>query len=187
MTTIADDNMFDALSTTSSEPETTNVILESSPESIANALDKLEVKSTTSASSSKKFVGRKMVLAEEKKEEPEKKENPMRCTKPCSYALTQDDGKRGVCYRETCDYAHSLEEYRILPCAFGYSCRYRHKTCKFLHPRETKDDFFARTRLPKPDLPDTSENVRRPKKRRMSPEEMRKEQEDMIEHIKKNM
>lgn len=72
------------------------------------------------------------------------------------YRVTEgadEDGNFGVCYKENCTFAHSLEEFQISICNFGSTCRFRKSTkdknlksvCKFRHPEETVSDWMDRT------------------------------------------
>lgn len=90
------------------------------------------------------------------------------CTKPCQYVVRKESGpdqliEYGVCYREVCTFAHSLEELNAPVCAFGERC-YKQIRCTFWHPEaESRDDFYKRTNKPLPDLPATSEKTRQPR------------------------
>jgi hypothetical protein len=100
-------------------------------------------------------------------------------TKPCQFCTKKQEDKDewGVCYRETCTFAHSLEELQLAPCAFGSNCNRKNGTinrqtgkidttqhfrCQFKHPDETNDEFYTRTGRVQPDLPPTSEKTRKP-------------------------
>jgi hypothetical protein len=105
------------------------------------------------------------------------------CTKACQYVLKKVDEEtgveaddHGVCYRETCTFAHSIAELQLPPCAFGDKCIRRNgfkdfntgnvdktRKCQFCHPGETADQFYTRTGRDKPDLPATSDKSRQPK------------------------
>jgi hypothetical protein len=50
------------------------------------------------------------------------------------------------CTKESCDYAHTLEEYQPTECNYGDSCKKKIK-CKHLHPRETKEEIAKRLML----------------------------------------
>lgn len=94
------------------------------------------------------------------------------CTRACQYVVPKEDkedkdGKLkgfGVCYREQCTFAHSLEEFGIAQCAFDDACSHNH--CTFKHSCETVEEFYERTGKVAPQLPPTSEKSRQPRKRR---------------------
>lgn len=83
------------------------------------------------------------------------------CTRPCNKVVRESkDQNYGVCNLATCSYAHSLSQYRIPPCAFGSRCyraRDAERPCAFIHPYETREDYYRRTGKDIPDLPETSE------------------------------
>jgi hypothetical protein len=90
----------------------------------------------------------------------------LKCTKPCFLVLKGDSEEFGVCERETCTFAHSLDELQLAKCAFGSKCYKRNdksNTCQFSHPGETHEQFYKRTGQEKPKLPETSEKTRKPK------------------------
>lgn len=102
-------------------------------------------------------------------------------TRPCKFVtrITDQDGSlgpHGVCTRNTCTFAHSLDELRLPICAFGRSCNKFHGVldtngklnttikCQFYHPEiETPDAFYVRTGQEKPDLPLNSKLSHQPK------------------------
>jgi hypothetical protein len=89
----------------------------------------------------------------------------LKCTKPCSYVLNKtEQGEYGVCTREVCTFAHSLEEFVLPQCLFGANCWYKENTCAFKHPNESDMEYYERTGTEQPDLPCTSEKVRVPGK-----------------------
>ena len=89
------------------------------------------------------------------------------CTKACTRALLQENGKYGVCTRTSCTFAHSLDELRTTICRFDASCKtinctYRSdwtidtsKVCRYQHSNETKTAWSRRTGQPIPALPQT--------------------------------
>jgi hypothetical protein len=89
------------------------------------------------------------------------------CTKACTRALLQENGKYGVCTRVSCTFAHSLDELRTTICRFDASCKtingtYRSdwttdtsKVCQYQHSNETKTAWSRRTGQPIPALPQT--------------------------------
>ena len=89
------------------------------------------------------------------------------CTKACTRALLQENGKYGVCTRTSCTFAHSLNELRTTICRFDASCKtingtYRSdwtidtsKVCRYQHSNETKTAWSHRTGQPIPALPQT--------------------------------
>lgn len=90
-------------------------------------------------------------------------------TKPCKNVTDY-----GICTRQACTFAHSLEEWVPPPCGFGRKC-YRQSgkkdfntglvlpntRCQFKHPDETTEEYFKRTDTSLPNLPQTSENTRK--------------------------
>lgn len=50
------------------------------------------------------------------------------------------------CCKESCDYAHTLEEYQPTECNYGEGCKKKIK-CKHLHPGETKEEIAKRLML----------------------------------------
>ena len=90
------------------------------------------------------------------------------CTKPCQFAGKKEDGTRGCCYRTECSFAHSWSELRYVECKFE-KC-YRKNTCPFKHRDESGIAYFKRTKKAIPDLPETSEETR--KQRRKDSAEM---------------
>ena len=90
------------------------------------------------------------------------------CTRPCSFVSepTAKDVEFGVCYRETCSYAHSMEEYKRKPCLFGDKCR--HNDCVFFHAGSESPEQFD-DRVGKPHLPPTSVKSRQPKPGKTAP------------------
>jgi hypothetical protein len=101
-------------------------------------------------------------------------------SKACYHVLPKtadEDGNPifGVCYREHCTFAHSLDEFQLPPCSFGDSCYRingtkvfktgkvdRTNKCAFLHPFETVEKYYQRTGAEMPNLPPTNENSRKP-------------------------
>lgn len=105
--------------------------------------------------------------------QPQDLSKTLACTKPCNHVLKKTDEsgvvseEYGVCYREICTFAHSLDELQLPRCAFGDKCYRRNdksNLCQFSHPGESMDQFYSRTGKEKPDLPQTSEETRKPKK-----------------------
>jgi len=93
------------------------------------------------------------------------------CTKVCIHIARQTNGEYGVCYRETCSFAHSEQELQDPPCAYGTRCvPRRNNVCQFRHPNETREEYYARTGKTKPDVPATSEKTRRPRPYNKAPE-----------------
>ncbi len=94
-------------------------------------------------------------------------------TKACRNVIRNDGQKDfGICMRDKCTFAHSLSEFKLPPCAFGDNCNRKFGTkdksgkidknnkCVFSHPRETIEQYYTRTGVSKPDLPETSEKTR---------------------------
>lgn len=109
----------------------------------------------------------------------------LECTQACRFVCskTDDEGNStfGVCYRETCTYAHSMAEFKLPQCRFGDSCnrvdgvrkggkfdRRPAVRCQFQHPSETVSQFYERTGRTPPSLPETSEDSRKPKTRKLN-------------------
>lgn len=94
--------------------------------------------------------------------------NNLAGTKVCKFvARDQETGEFGVCYRDVCTFAHSLESLKDPMCAFGNKCYHLNTegriVCQFRHPFETRDDYMYRTYKQSPDLPETDETTRKPK------------------------
>ena len=95
-------------------------------------------------------------------------------TKACKNVLTLRNGKYGVCERVECTFAHSLSELRDPQCTFDLNCRFRNgrpsvngtidsdAKCMFRHSDETRAEWLNRTGREIPNLPETSENTRKP-------------------------
>jgi len=91
-------------------------------------------------------------------------------TKECRNVVVNcipGSGIYGVCTREHCTFAHSLDEYSSPKCSFDLSCRFRWpnqtKNCRFKHSDETEEWYRTRSKVPYPNLPSTSENTRKSK------------------------
>ena len=98
------------------------------------------------------------------------------CTKACrNIQRNPETGKFGVCYRAYCTFAHSMDELQPARCSFDSACRFKHgriidwntrtiapgSKCKFRHSDETIDQYYARSRMTRPDLPLTNEETRK--------------------------
>ena len=95
------------------------------------------------------------------------------CTRACNN-VKRSDGEYGVCYRETCSFAHSLDELNDPMCSFGATCRHKwgkrqrdgsvdsSSKCRFRHSDESREDWTKRANRTIPDLPQTSEMTRKP-------------------------
>lgn len=83
-------------------------------------------------------------------------------TKPCMRVVKSDWDEYSCCDAYGCTYAHSLQELRVPECLYGDRCYKKDGPCNFIHPSETKDQYFKRTGKKLPDLPLTSENTYRP-------------------------
>ena len=95
-------------------------------------------------------------------------------TKPCkNIAKADGSDEYGVCTRDVCTYAHSLQEYKVPRCVFGDKCYRRDQTgdrsCTYLHPKENLEMYCDRTGKSKPDLPETSDSSRRPEPKKIVP------------------
>lgn len=106
----------------------------------------------------------------------------LKCTKACrnvTNPMTNPvDGKDpefGVCVRDYCTFAHSLEELEAPLCGFDGHCnrvngRRDPKTkkkipgtnCRFRHSFETVSEWIGRANISMPPLPDTNEHSRKP-------------------------
>jgi hypothetical protein len=96
------------------------------------------------------------------------------CTRACNNVSRRDDGNYGVCCREKCSFAHSLAELTDPKCGFDKTCRLLHGRkrpdgsidaagrCMFRHSHENHDNWIKRTGRTNPDLPETSEETRKP-------------------------
>jgi hypothetical protein len=87
-----------------------------------------------------------------------------------------DEGIFGICYRDHCTFAHSMDELQAPPCQFDDNCRFKNgrrnlatgdiipdSECKFLHSTETIAEWMKRARITPPKIPTTSEKSRQPK------------------------
>lgn len=106
----------------------------------------------------------------------------LQCTRACNNvrrlksaeSAESAEPEYGVCYRESCSFAHSLDQLNDPMCGFDESCRFRDgKTrpdgsldtdakCKFRHSNETREEWINRTGRSLPDLPQTHEKTRKP-------------------------
>ena len=99
-------------------------------------------------------------------------------TKACRFVTdgATSDEMYGVCYREQCSFAHSMEELQVPACQFDYKCRLQNgridkvsrciipnTECKFRHSIETIPEWLNRAHITPPKLPATSELSRKPK------------------------
>ena len=99
------------------------------------------------------------------------------CTKACKAVtdFSTNEGEFGVCYRENCTFAHSLEELQAPACQFDNNCRFKNgrydnKTweyipnteCKFRHTSETVPEWMKRAHISPPKLPETNKLSRKP-------------------------
>jgi hypothetical protein len=70
------------------------------------------------------------------------------CTKPCTFM------KNGVCRVPGCKYAHTDKEFKPRECKFADSCKFFTKfckSCKFMHPTETRESYKKRQNISFPD------------------------------------
>jgi hypothetical protein len=89
----------------------------------------------------------------------------LKCTKGCRNVTTLDsEGHFGVCYRQHCTFAHSMEELTPPPCSFGSNCRmkYGSRPCRFRHDDETVEEWITRSGVTRPNLPPTNKDSRKP-------------------------
>ena len=66
-----------------------------------------------------------------------------------SYRTTRCNIKN--CKRINCNFAHSFSELRIIPCKHYANCQY-FPSCKYLHPSESKSEYFSRRGINNPFL-----------------------------------
>jgi hypothetical protein len=83
------------------------------------------------------------------------------------YAVVKKDGQYGVCRRQGCTFAHSLEEIKDPLCSFGDKCHHINgkqaydgtvdvnTKCRFRHPQESREKYYNRTAKVPQDLPKT--------------------------------
>jgi hypothetical protein len=96
------------------------------------------------------------------------------CTRACKNVKRDYVTKKfGICYRETCSFAHCLDELNDPMCGFDSTCRFRwgkplhdgsidtETKCIFRHSDETREDWSKRTMRIIPDLPVTAEKTRK--------------------------
>lgn len=114
------------------------------------------------------------IKALSKMENKEEMDKNLTGTKACKNIERTSTGEFGVCYREICTFAHSLEELNDPMCGFDSVCRHRlgkvqrdstvDKTlkCMYRHTDETREEWVNRTGCVIPDLPKTSEKTRKP-------------------------
>lgn len=117
------------------------------------------------------------------------------CTRACLFCKRKESGEWGVCFREKCTFAHSLSELQLPICGFGDNCKRKSgpNSCQFKHPAENTEQYYSRTGLVKPDLPETSEQTRkkegmteRKEKRDYKKEfPVRKDRTDRVEKVEK--
>jgi hypothetical protein len=76
-------------------------------------------------------------------------------TKPCNHVCIVDKketpGVYGVCYKDVCNFAHSMEELQFVLCNFDQNCI--NERCGYYHSFETKEGFVKRTNKKLPNLP----------------------------------
>lgn len=126
------------------------------------------------------------------------------CTRSCNNVLkrvNEETGELsseyGVCFRETCTFAHSMSELKLPKCNYGVYCNRRNGRreksgkldtsfkCQFQHPDESSEEFYMRTGKERPDLPATSEKSRIPRSKKQMNEEQEKAIADMAEDLEK--
>jgi hypothetical protein len=75
-------------------------------------------------------------------------------TKACNNVINKINGSYGVCTNPNCTYAHSFNELKVTPCMYALRCTKRSTPfCSFIHPNETVEQYYNRTKKVKPDLP----------------------------------
>jgi len=117
----------------------------------------------------------------------------LKCTKPCQFVKFNDETKEwGVCYREVCTFAHGFDQLQQPKCLFGEKCNRRNgtqdrqgkidktNTCQFMHPDETTESFYVRTKRDKPQLPETSVKTHQPKPRRVQTTQVQQPQQPQV-------
>ena len=98
-------------------------------------------------------IHREPKIQEEKKETQETREHTHSNTKTklCESVYTGNPCR----HKNNCRFAHSLDEINILECPFGNRCGFvqnrrgvffnsEGKFCKFIHPEETRENYFSR-------------------------------------------
>lgn len=95
-------------------------------------------------------------------------------TEVCRNVVPDSGGNFKTCTRDTCNFAHGLDQWKPAPCSFGVDCRFRYgptidrkgfnkPSCRFYHNEcETIQEWSVRTCRPVPNLPPTSEHTYRP-------------------------
>ena len=61
-------------------------------------------------------------------------------TQMCDSVLNDNHCPHG----EMCRFAHSVDELAIHSCRYGENCNNKDTYCKFKHPKETRENYFAR-------------------------------------------
>lgn len=125
-----------------------------------------------------------------KMEDKEAMAKSLTCTRACKNVTNrQENGEHGVCYRDTCSFAHSLDELNDPMCGFDATCRFRYGRprrdgtvdakgkCMFRHTNETREDWLKRTGRKLPALPQTSEKTHKPVARKEKHSTHRPQQE----------
>lgn len=51
---------------------------------------------------------------------------------------------KGYCANPNCTFAHTCNELTPINCTYGQRCRFKAKTCLFIHPQESKIQFLQR-------------------------------------------
>lgn len=113
-----------------------------------------------------KFIVGSSYIDELRKKYSKTKSNIRRNTRPCINVIRKSpDMEYGVCYKENCKFAHSIDELKYTMCRFDRTCRFRNgkpiqdgyidsdNKCKFRHFDETKSEWIDRIGCTLPNLP----------------------------------
>lgn len=73
-------------------------------------------------------------------EDEDKPLNERAYTKMCSHML-----EKGICERNKCSFAHTIEQLRPLKCKYDDKCI--NERCTFIHTREDKDEYCKRMNI----------------------------------------
>ena len=96
-------------------------------------------------------------------------------TRRCRNVEQNTDGTWKYCYKETCNFYHSLDEFNPPPCHFDKNCRFKYgrlnrdgttdkkSCCSHKHTDESVDQWLKRSNQQLPDLPQTNKLTRKPK------------------------
>ena len=124
---------------------------------------------TTTKKQEKEIIRNNQTTLTTKSDSPtqEHNKNKFNFTVPCKWVIQGTDTSKGIfgtCTKGVgeCFYAHSLESLRGPPCNFDNTCHFKNTNCRFIHPDETTEDWLTRTKTPRPNLPKTDIQSRKP-------------------------